>query len=513
MRLVNFVKRLINISYIVLALGILVATLLLDKCISSNLFPNEARWANGGYYLFALIALVLCICAGTRIKKKCTKKMLYITIAGIALMTFVLQLVVTLWAPEVLGSDFETVRNMAINLAEGGSFKGDSYFAKFPNQVHLTILLSWIHKLGSSWRLVIFMGALAANVSAVLMALTIYNATKDAAASIIMCILGEVVFALSWRAFMPYTDIWGMPFAIGALFILSSKLRMMYKLPLLVLLIMIGAWIKITVLIIGLAAFIYYVLYVIKEKSKAAFKLISKEMAVAAALCIVIVSVGGVLSSALEASYEYEKNEGTVGLGYFFLIGQNNDNTGQINSADASQKLSQITAVYTSRDERMAACAKTALSWIYNRGFWGNVKFYTKVLCVCFNDGRFHNVQPYDHSTATHNLIYELYSNDGKLYPVVTELLQIIWDFALLLLTLGFIAIFVMGYHREKHYLFELIMLGIVAYLFIFEDRSKYLFMFLPVIMCFAGIIFFDLKRLYNKVYNVIKELEKTVND
>ena len=95
----------------------------------------------------------------------------------------------------------------------------------------------------------------------------------------------------------------------------------------------------------------------------------------------------------------------------------------------------------------------------------------------------------------------------------MTELLQVIWDFTLILLTLGFLILFVTGYHREKYYLFEIIILGIVSYLFIFEDRSKYLFMFLPVIMCFAGIIFCDLRRLCNKAYNVIKELDKTADD
>lgn len=108
---------------------------------------------------------------------------------------------------------------------------------------------------------------------------------------------------------------------------------------------------------------------------------------------------------------------------------------------------------------------------------------------MAYNDGYFHNIQPYDKETVTRNIIYEIYSSDGKYFVQGAGALQIVWDVVLILLALDSVFVFLLKKQREINMLFKIIILGITLYLMLFEGRSKYLYMFLPIYICFAGVI------------------------
>ena len=122
-----------------------------------------------------------------------------------------------------------------------------------------------------------------------------------------------------------------------------------------------------------------------------------------------------------------------------------------------------------------------------NRGIWGNIKFYVGKLNVAYNDGYFHNLQVYPPS-ASHelkqNLLYQLLWKDGgNLYQVSAGMFQTVWDMVLLSLMAGIVVF----RKRDFPKVLELCILGVTLYLMLFEGRSKYLYMFLPVYLMTAG--------------------------
>lgn len=136
------------------------------------------------------------------------------------------------------------------------------------------------------------------------------------------------------------------------------------------------------------------------------------------------------------------------------------------------------------------------LTRIKNRGLTGNFLFYLKKLNVMYNDGYFHNVQPSSPPPdkpegLLGNISYRLLWKEGNLYYVSAGSLQVIWDVVLILLMFG--GILLWRDHSSK--MFEICILGITLYLLLFEGRAKYLYMFLPIYTCMAGIVFDKIRK------------------
>lgn len=168
----------------------------------------------------------------------------------------------------------------------------------------------------------------------------------------------------------------------------------------------------------------------------------------------------------------------------------------------------EIYDTYSNRNERMNACAKTAFGWIKERSVAGGIFYYLKKINVVYNDGYFHNVQPYDKSIVDKNIIYELCSNDGKYYILGAEVMQVLWDLILILITLDIIWGLFVKKDNEMNSVFKVIILGITMYLMIFEGRSKYLFMFSPIYIVYAGLMLSELMKYINYIIKKITYAE-----
>lgn len=489
-KIVSHLTKSVHLLYAILTIGILFATIIIDKRLTENAFPNEATWPNAVCYLIALFLLVCIVFLLThKCNKGISKRTFYVCLTLISLGTMLIQIVVSVWTPTIITeTDFGRVRDMAILLADGGSFAGSYYFELCSNQVNIALLLSLVYRLFHSWRFVIWMGATLMNCSALLTGLTVFHLTRDRRVALICCICSEFLFALSWRAFMPYTDNWAIIF--GTLFVMLSFLhiRLEYKLPLLTFVGLLGTWIKPTILIIVLAMTAYAVSRMWDEDKKTPRFWTNPLLLPTVTVCVLMIVIGTSFSNYLWHSNAYQETEETYGWQYYFMLGQNNYNTGQVMSAEFSENWKLIHEQVPG-SERMAACQAKAMEWIRERGVIGNLVFYTKVLNVCFNDGRFHNVQPYDHATAEHGLIYDLYANDGKYYSFLSNTLQILWDGILIVIAAGFYMCVRKKQIPNEAIFFEIFIIGMVLYQFVFEDRSKYLFMFLPLIISFSGLL------------------------
>lgn len=483
--------KIIDILFMILILAILFSTLLLDKNIN-NPYPNVVKYSNGGYYFIA--SLLLCGIAFilVKINKMDMKaKTFYIVVGTVAFVTLIAQTIVAFWAPDVytVWTDFGCVQDMAIKLSQG-DYVWEDYFSRAANNVHIAIMLSWIYGIANSWSFVVWVGTTLTNLATVLSVLTIYQISKNKGVSIVVLVIAECFVGMSWRSYIAYTDNWGMMFTIAMLWVYTLNIKNQYKGPLILVFGLVGAWIKITVLIPLIGIGIYVLLKALVDGE---FK-INKAAVISFIICLVLV-VGGIgLSRFLVDQYEYEQSQSADGIQYFLMMGQDESGLGTVGDHQYKAIYAELCSTYQNRSERMDACLKVALQWIKERGIWRNIRFYLKKVNVAYNDGYFDHVEPYDKSTVDRNLIYDLYANDGKYYLLRADIMQVFWDFILLLISSDIIiCIFVRKRRAGVYSVFKIVILGITLYLMLFEDRSKYLFMFLPIYIAYAGLMLNEL--------------------
>ncbi len=501
----NKTIRIITAVYAIILSGVLFATTLLDKCLENNTYKNEARWSNGGYYLFAAVLIGSLILISRAYKNGSFSEKKYKTaVFCVFLITLFFQIQVSFWAPEITGdTDPGYVHDMAVNLANGGSFYEHNFFMDHPDNVNITILLSFLYRITGNWHAVICLGALMANLSVLMMTCVIRRLSGNTFAALVLCVTGEILMALNWRAFIPYTDNWCMPFTIGVIFLHFTGMDKHVKMILSVLLVLMGAWIKAASVIPVIAFCIYYLL---KRGSLKIGKIWTGKNIITVLICLGIIAAGAYFWKYYPSELAYRQGDDARGWQYYFMVGQNNQNTGQAGADECEQMDELIRSSVSGRNARGRKYFNTAVKWILNRGFFGNIWFYTKVLDAAFDDGQFHNVQPYDHEKAARNIVYDWYCNEGKHYQDMAGIEQFFWDFFLLLLFFEIPLTVCSGNTHDKYLLFDIIFLGIAACLFVFENSSKNLFMFLPVIGCISGIMFGDLLKISDRFISVLDE-------
>lgn len=482
----------IDIAFVCMLFGIFIGTLLMDKNIN-NAFPNTVKWSNGGYYFIAMFVLIF-LCLFYRLKSSINNKVYNIILLSIFGIMVVIQIIITLWMPVDVGADFQVVKEMAIKLAQGGGFQGDSYFKAQANNVPITILFKTIYQLFGSWKVVIYIGALLVNISMVLLALSIKNITNNKYVSLCICLIGEVLVTLSWRTYIPYTDNFGMIFIAFIVFLYTTNIRKGYKMFIIFVVSIIGTFIKPTILIPLLAIIIYEILKIIEYNRKIS----SKKIVAIVVGGVIILSSRNITKDIMYTVHNYETGVETKGWQFFLLAGQDTEGLGTVGQGIYSEVYKKICKQYKSSEERKQACFDVATEWIKERGVWGNLDFYIKKLDVAYNDGYFNNVQFFNKDKVEKNMLYEIYCKKGKYYSIGANIFQVLWD--LILVIIG-MSVLVRKDIRiiNKYEVFEIMILGITAYLMLFEGRSKYLFMFLPIYIAFSGIILDEIGAMINK--------------
>ena len=98
---------------------------------------------------------------------------------------------IILWVPIKIsraGGDFASVRSGAISIVNEGTLDGIGYFNNSPNNVNITIYLSFLYSIIGDWRTVVLVGAVSTNISMFLAVLSVYNCTNNKTISIFMYI-------------------------------------------------------------------------------------------------------------------------------------------------------------------------------------------------------------------------------------------------------------------------------------------------------------------------------------
>ncbi len=512
----DFLNVAVEALFALLMLCVMIATVIVDKHIAFRA-PNTVAWPNIVYYLgaAALLFVIFCCCYARATGDRpalsgragpSEGQRFAFALLGIAAAVGILQFFISRWMPyQALGTDFTNISEAAWTVHEGGSLKKFTYFQRSPNNVNMAIVFVWIYKLIPQRGVIVWLGALAANASAALVSMTVFNVTRRRNLSLAVAVVSELLLALTWRSFLPYTDNYGMVFVALVIWLYTTALKPVYKIPLIVACAAIGAFIKITCVIpllaVGIAVLIRWM--------RSGARRVNLKRVACCALCLALF-FGGMLrlQGPIRARYGYVPGKYPKGWQYLLMVGQNTEGMGTVYAGNGEARRTYIDE-YKDLAKVNRAFIADALASIRERGLWGNVVFYVKKLNAAYNDGYFHNVQTTRCRQAERNLIYEVYMKNGRFYQPGAALMQVLWDAVLLTMMLwaawGIVARLRRGGAQPGDLgtrsdamasallVVQIAILGATLYILCLEGRSKYLFMLLPAYMVAFGLMLHEL--------------------
>ena len=507
----NGLEALIRALFVTLMCCVMIATVVLDKTVD-NPYANTVVFANAVYYMIAAVLLVKLwqACCGDRPKAKpgMSARTYYCALAAIALAVAVLQFFISRWMPYdmfVENGDFGSITNGAWSLANGEGLKYLNKFKRNPNNLNITFVISWLYTLVRERRFVVWFGALLTNASMVLTSLAVYNVTRREKTALAVAIIGELLVGLTWRAFLVYTDNYGMIFVALVLWLFTAKLRPAVKYPLIMLAAASGAYIKVTNLILIVALLVWSAVRWMRSDDH---RVVVKRLALYM-VCLVVFFAGLLVGQkAIRTHYGFVPGRNPKNWQFMFMVGQNTEQLGTA-GGDNGEVRNALIKKYRNNADVSREMLKRAFRSIADRGLWGNIVFYEDKINVAYNDGYFNNTQQKAMYNMDKTFLYNVYIHDGAFYQVPATLFQILWDAMLLTMALYALGMVLRirarrgkrgGANRDVLLFMMIIALGINAYLMCLEGRSKYLYMFLPVYIVMFGVMFHDLWPIVSTV-------------
>ncbi len=288
----------------------------------------------------------------------------------------------------------------------------------------------------------------------------------------------------------PYTDTYGLIFPILCiyLYVCYRQARHMWSkwiyIVLAVTVGMAGGIVKTNLYIVVIALLMtefISVLWDFRERWKfiAAEIILTAALVYASQLCMdyMIDEMGLEFNEEVEASWQH-----------YFLMGLNEETTGGYCSGD----LAIFGEFQTSKKDRTHAQLERAFERLRNRGAIGSTYFYLRKLVMTFNDALFgwktevgiyedYPGDPASHTNLTQRLRSIFWGNDlGYDVGGYNTFCQMVWIFCLL----GIPGICLSRSKKGiENTVFIILFLGIFLYQMLFEARSRYLFVFLPVLL------------------------------
>lgn len=341
----------------------------------------------------------------------------------------------------------------------------ETYFLAYPNNVNITILISWLLRLTGSWEAVIFVFATMVNLAAVLTGLTALNLGGSRRTALATAIAAEVYFLLSYDTYMPYTQNAGTLVVALIAWLYTRQTTWQHKTLALAAALALALTVKITTLIPLIAIALVETWRAVRARRW-------RPLALAAAAVVVSVAAQTAAEYGLRKAYGYTaRPERTFTLWYYALLGQSPNTGGQHD--DVSVKF--YTHLLETRADHDAVVRDTVWQWVRERGVAGGAKFYAAKMAICFGDTRLDVLD-----TAPTNL-------PQWAGQAIVALRTAIWHAALWLMLLSV----VWPWRRcDSDSLTLAIMLavaGAAAFLCLFEASSRIAMMFAPLVFAMAG--------------------------
>lgn len=521
----NLVNRIVKCISILMFSAIFLVLIVIDTKVQYN-YKNEIKPDNYKCLLAILfvallasiIAIIIKKIVGTRIEKVkkvfdlIEKKSTWI-IAILFILLFIVQIIILQNIYFETGWDLEHIFKAINQYVETGILEDKTYFAEYPyfsvypNNLFLVTIFAVIGRIvvhfqyHGVYKALVLLDIILVDLAGIVMVKTIENFTNRKNLKILGTLIFIAFIGLSPWFLVPYSDTYSILFPISVLYCYTKKDKKWYHYLLIGLCSYIGYLIKPTSIIILIAIILiecYKTIFKIKDKTK--MKFVAKNGAtIVLGIAIALILKMGVINI---INYESEK-EYTISFYHYLMMGINQDSTGAFSHEDIIASLS-----IRNYDERVEYNKKTFVERLKSLSFKDFCKFYTKKTLVNYNDGTlawgregdfYSTVNDKENKLA--NLLKDFYYNDGSLYYVFSDIMQVIWIGILLFVMLGAI-LKEFDYNTTVAYL---ALIGLTIFTLLFEARARYLYLYAPYYIILAVI---GIETIYKK-YQTIKDNKK----
>lgn len=411
-------------------------------------------------------------------------------IRGLFVMTLAVQFLIARCCWFHMGWDAQKVHQTAEELARGAILTDPDYFRSCYNNAPLALLLSvplWAAVkigLGVPYVVLPYIDAVLLNLSAYLGVLCVQRLTHSRLARLLALVLSIGWIALSPYLLFPYTDTFAILFPVLCFWLWLSCPKPVLKWLLISFFGFAGACVKPTVLIVLIALIGLEICRGLSRLPQFSWKRV---------LAIGAVIVLGAIPGRWFNDFSVEYLTGTahpeekMSATHYLMLGMNDKTFGGHSPEDVA-----YTHSFETLQEKQQAQLKMAWKRVCDRGILGNLRFFSIKAYKAYADGSFaaHSsfleLEVPRRSDGLSTLLRSFYLQDGKQIRICHTIVQGVW---LGVLTLCAIA----GWRCRRHPLMApvcLTLVGLTAYLLLFEVWPRYLFLYAPFFVILASMAF-----------------------
>lgn len=525
--LFDFAPKLFEYLYLIFLGGTLLLILFVDK--RKDYFHHDYLHINNLrlysiVFVFFFISAVFVFFRQRQAQKSLVKKPFIISeklFYSLIIVTFVLlfaaQYVISKNIYFLTGWDVGVLRDNAWRIINEGIDSIDkTYFGSYPNNLFLLFLYEKIFR-GSKLLSInpdmalIVLNLVLVNVSVLLSVLVLYKLTKSKKITVLITAIGAVLVVLSPWITIPYSDTLTMFFPIAvvasSLFIknkyLSTFLIFFFGI--------VGYFIKPTVIIVLIAFLILKGITLMKSLVKKEKKHLNIKSGILMIMAVLLAASGGwVVKNTIvpDTSAVLDENR-KITMTHFIMMGLNDQTDGVYYFDDVKYSMSLPNV-----EERQKVNLEVAKQRIKAFGPVGLLKHLAKKDLINYNDGTFFwggeggffdTIIETD-SDFANNLRSYFYTH-GSHYETFAAVQQTLW---LLVLTMCLACVLGVKKSGFTENLIALSILGLSIFLLIFECRSRYLFLYMPLFLVLAGI---GMRRFVDFVSSVGNRVKNSAGD
>lgn len=455
-------------------------------------YQNRSLLNNLLLWIPAMILPEILRLIGSKLKKPEVdheRRSLWLTRAVFALV-LIAQFVVARACWYKMGWDISVVYTTAEELAYGQALSHPDYFQLCPNNAPLTILQfipMWVAvKIGLAVPFVVlpYIDAVLLNLSAYFLVRCVQMLTKNRIARGFSMAVAVGWIAMSPYILYPYTDTFAILFPILALYAFLRVRNPVLKAFAVSGLCFMGACVKPTVLIVLIALAILSAceFFARKDFSGKAW------LRVLAVLAAVIVGMlpGKLFQDHTTAYLAGEATpQGQLCETHYLMLGMNGETYGGHSPADV-----EFSTSFETLSERRAANIRRAWERVTERSLWENVKFFSVKAYKAYADGSFaaHSsfleLEVPRRTDTLSTFLRDFYYEDGSFMPYCQTAAQCLWLMILLLCARSCIRL----RKNPAVAVLALTLLGVTAYLLLFEVWPRYLFLYAPLFVVLASL-------------------------
>ncbi len=471
----------------------LLATVLLNVAVDKTLWkyfpPNLLTVPNTLLVVPALLlaALLLFLCC-RQPRRPLTETRFYWGLAAVFALVFAAQLCLCRLLYFHTGWDVGVITGWARSLAFPAAelpCPDPGYFDRYPNNVFLLRLFTMLYRVGGAlapqdpYAPLLVTNCAAVSTGLLLAVLCVYRLTGNRRATWLAAGMGILLVGLSPWVLIPYSDTLGMPWPIAALYCLLAVKKTPLRYGLAVFFAGIGCLLKPTVGIFLLALALVKGCALLACRPPVRLVLRTAGAMAAAGLCVAALS----LSAAAAVPLQREESA-AFGVTHYLMMGLNTATEGVYAQEDVD-----FSSWFDTQESRTAANLRSIRLRLEVMRRDGLARLLVKKQLNNYNDGTFGwgregsfftYVPPSDAPVTL--ALRNWFFTDGAYFDSFAALMQVLW-LALLLCSCGA----ALARSGQMTALAALTVLGLSAYLLLFECRARYLLLYTPFFLCLMG--------------------------